>query len=375
MNSDNILEIFLVTAPGLEDLLCKEAIEKGFKKPVADKGGVTIKGTWSEVWRANLVIRGASKILVRIAAFRVMHLAQLDKRARRIPWSDYLSPKVPVRVEAVSKGSRIYHETAAAERIETAIHEELGAPIGTDTGINIKARIVDDLCTISIDSSGKLLHMRQHKVAVNKAPMRENLAALMLRHCGFKGKEPIVDPMCGSGTFVIEAAEIAMHLDPGRSRDFAFEQLAGFNDALWQQMRTRQKPTAPGFRFYGYDRDAGAIAMSKANAERAGVEGYTEFSQQPLSNLLPPEGPAGLVIINPPYGGRIGNKKSLYPLYQSIGKVLMERFSGWRVGLVTATEVLARKTGLPFTSVSAPISHGGIGIKVYSTDKLGEDTG
>lgn len=370
MNTNTDLEIFLVTSPGLEELLRQEAVEKGFKKPKADKGGVTIKGSWAEVWRANLVIRGASKVLVRIDAFRIVHLSQLDKRARRTPWAEILPKDITVHVEASSKGSRIYHEKAAAERIAKAIHEELGATIAADADVNIKARILNDMCTISIDTSGELLHKRGHKIAVNKAPMRENLAYLMLRESGFKGKETVVDPMCGSGTFVIEAAEVSVHINPGRSRHFAFEKLTSFDDKAWQEMRERQKPTIPSARFYGYDRDAGAIKMSKDNAARASVDAYTEFNQQPITSLMPPEGPPGLVFINPPYGGRIGDKTSLYPLYQSLGKTLMERFSGWRVGLVTSSEPLANQTKLPFSSKSAPISHGGIGVHVYSTDEL-----
>lgn len=370
MKEKTVLEIFLVTAPGLEDLLRKEAIEKGFKKPVADKGGVSIKGDWSDVWRANLVIRGASKILVRIATFRVVHLSQLDKRSRQIPWADVLRPETSIKVEASCKGSRIYHEKAAAERVANAIKEELGAPVSADADINVKVRILNDMCTISVDTSGELLHKRDHKVVVNKAPMRENLAALMLRQCGYKGKEPVVDPMCGSGTFVIEAAEIAAYLNPGRSRHFAFEKLVSFEPEAWKTLRTSQKSLSPPVRFYGFDRDAGAIAMSQTNATRAGVQKYTEFQEQSISDLIPPEGPKGLVIINPPYGGRIGNKKPLYPLYQSLGSVLKERFSGWRVGLITSSDILAKKTDLPFTLVSNPVSHGGIGIKIYSTDIL-----
>ncbi len=370
MKSEPKLEIFLVTAPGLEDLLCKEAMEKGFKKPVPDKGGVSIKGDWPEVWRANLVIRGASKILVRITTFRVVHLSQLDKRARQIPWAEILLPNTSIRVDASCKSSRVYHEKAAAERVAKAINEELGSPIATEADINIKVRILDDMCTISVDTSGELLHKRDHKTAVNKAPMRENLAALMLRQCGYRGKEPVVDPMCGSGTFVIEAAEIAAHLNPGRTRDFAFEKLVTFDKSAWKELRKDRQLPPPSIRFYGSDRDAGAIKMSEANAERAGISDFSEFREQSISDLTPPDGPKGLVIINPPYGGRIGNKKPLYPLYETLGKVLMERFSGWRVGVITSSEALANKTNLPFSTTSAPVSHGGITIKVYSTDVL-----
>lgn len=343
MSADKNLEIFLVTAPGLEYLLREEAVEKGFRKPVTEVGGVTVRGGWVDAWRANLEIRGASKVLVRIGAFRVQHLSQLDKRARAFPWGDILRPDVPVRVDVTCKNSRIYHSGAAIERIATAIQDELGAPISKDGEVSIKARIYDNLCTLSVDTSGDMLHKRGHKEAVNKAPMRENLAALMLRQCGYKGKEPVVDPMCGSGTFVIEAAEIAARLHPGRTRGFAFEKLANFDAEAWQDLRGRGNPFTPELRFYGSDQDAGAIRMSHANAERAGVGELCEFQEQSISDLVAPSGPPGLVIVNPPYGARIGNMKQLNALYRSLGQRLKEQFIGWRVGLVTSEDALAKK--------------------------------
>jgi putative N6-adenine-specific DNA methylase len=177
MSTDSDIEIFLVTFPGAEALLCAEARDKGFIDPTPIKGGVTVRGGWPEVWRANLELRGASRVLARVGAFRAFHLAQLDKRARRVAWGEILRPDVPVRVEAACKGSRIYHAGAATQRIEKAIHEELGAPISAEAEVVIKARIDDDLCTISIDTSGESLHKRNHKEAVHKAPMRETLAA------------------------------------------------------------------------------------------------------------------------------------------------------------------------------------------------------
>jgi putative N6-adenine-specific DNA methylase len=197
---DRNFEIFLVTAPGLESVLAAEAKAHGFKNPTVGKGGVTVEGGWPEVWRAHLELRGPARVLVRIASFRAMHLAQLDKRAHKLPWGEYLRADAPFRVEATSKASRIYHQGAAAQRIEKAIRDVVGAPVEEEAEIVVKARIDDDLCTISIDTTGESLHKRGHKVAVAKAPMRENLAALFLRQCGFDGTQPVLDPMCGSGT-------------------------------------------------------------------------------------------------------------------------------------------------------------------------------
>jgi putative N6-adenine-specific DNA methylase len=234
---DRDFEIFLVTAPGLESALAAEAKARGFKAPVAAKGGVTVRGGWPEVWRANLELRGPARVLVRIAGFRAMHLAQLDKRAHKVPWGEFLRADAPFRVEATCKASRIYHQGAAAQRIEKAIRDVVGSPVAAESELVVKARIDDDLCTVSIDTTGESLHKRGHKAAVAKAPMRENLAALFLRQCGYDGKEPVLDPMCGSGTFVIEAAEIAARLQPGRARRFAFEQLATFDNTAWQKLR------------------------------------------------------------------------------------------------------------------------------------------
>jgi putative N6-adenine-specific DNA methylase len=372
MTASSDFEIFLVTAPGLETALAAEAREKRFRDPKVVKGGVTVQGSWPEVWRANLELRGAARVLARVAEFRAMHVAQLDKRAHKVAWGEVLRGDQPFWVDAACRASRIYHEGAAVQRITKAISDTIGAPVAEDAAVVVKARIDDDLCTISVDTSGESLHKRGHKQAVAKAPMRENLAALFLRQCGFDGTEPVVDPMCGSGTFVIEAAEIAAGLQPGRSRRFAFEQLATFDAVAWNRLRAG-KPAGhrEGLKFTGSDRDAGAVAMSRANAERSGIAALTEFKQHAISDLVPPEGKPGLVIANPPYGGRIGDRKQLNALYRALGQTLLAKFSGWRVGIITNEEPLAAATGLPFKPPSDPVSHGGIRVRLFQTPPLG----
>ena len=215
------------------------------------------------------------------------------------------------------------------------------------------------------------LHKRGHKQAIGKAPLRETLASLILRRCGFDGRETVVDPMCGSGSFVLEAAERATGLQPGRSRRFAFELLPSFEAKAWSALRDANSHLQiPANHFYGYDRDAGAIAACDANAARAGVADCTSFKRQALSDLKAPAGPAGLVIVNPPYGQRIGEKKQLFGLYGALGKTLMTEFSGWRVGLVTSEAALAKATGLAFAPPGRSISHGGLNIMVFQTSTL-----
>jgi putative N6-adenine-specific DNA methylase len=287
-----------------------------------------------------------------------------------VGWSDVLRPQVPFRVEATCTASRIYHSGAAAQRIERAVCEELGAPAARDAQVCIKVRIEDDLCTIAIDSSGEMLHKRGNKEAVNKAPMRETLASLFLRDCGYAGNETILDPMCGSGTFVIEAAEIAAGLKPGRTRHFAFEQLTTFDASAWAKMRIGSPATRPALRFWGSDLDAGAVDIARANARRAGVEDLTTFSHLEVTEIMPPAGPPGLVIVNPPYGDRLGDKQRLAITYRALGQTLLNRFSGWRVGLVTSEPALAKATALPFGPIEGTVAHGGLRVTLFKTGPL-----
>ena len=367
-------EILLVTLPGLESYLYAEVCEQGFRKPKEMSGGVTIRGGWRDVWRANLVLRGASKVLARIGEFRAMHLAQLDKRARQFPWADYLTSAHSVKVEvSTNRQSKIYHQGAATQRLEAAIQGSLGAPIATsleEADILIKARIARNVVSLSIDTSGAPLHKRGHKQAMGKAPLRETIAAMTLRACGYNRREPVLDPMCGSGTYPIEAAEIAANLLAGRDRHFAFEKLVSYDADAVQAMKetwfTREiKP-----QFYGFDRNAKVIESARANAARGGVDGVCQFTAKSLSKLKRPEGPPGLVMVNPPYGIRIGNKRELFALYESFGEVMRAHFTGWRVGMIVADKPLAEATKLPWLPPSAPIPHGGLKIWLYQTGAL-----
>ncbi len=371
MKQDDGFEIFLAAPPGLEPVLCAEVRAKGFPRPRPVPGGVVTRGGWPEVWRANLWIRGAGRVLARIARFPAAHLAELDARARRVPWAALLRPDMPWRVEAACTGSRIYHTGAAEERIGNAIRAALGtAPAGGGAVVAVMARIERDLCTISLDTSGEALHRRGHKTEVNAAPLRETLAALFLMRCGYAGTEPLLDPMCGSGTFVIEAAEMAARLNPGRSRGFAFEHLVPFDAAAWARMRAVQSRRDPPALCHGSDRDAGAVAMSRANAARAGVAEGTVFRQATVGEVAPPPGPPGLVMVNPPYGHRLGDRGALVPLYRALGQALRGRFAGWRVGIVTAEPRLAQATGLPFLPPEAPVPHGGLRVSLFRTGIL-----
>lgn len=363
-------EIFCACPPGLEPMLEAEALQAGFKGAKATPGGITFAGLWPNVMRANLTLRGASRVLVRIASFRSFNLSQLEKQAREVDWSATLRSDVPVRVDVTTRKSKIYHAGAAKDRIERALSERLRAPLGGDDAIKLMVRIDNNLVTISVDTSGDPLHMRGTKQAVGKAPMRETLASLFLRMAGFDGTEPVLDPMCGSGTFVLEAAEQAAALLPGRARQFAFERLTSFMPERWAEMRAAQEQLYSDATFYGSDRNAGAVENAQANAARAGIDKLCRFNQGAISDLKRPEGPPGLVIMNPPYGERIGEKKQLFGLYAAIGTTLQAQFAGWRIAIFTTQSDLAHATKLPFAQTSAPIPHGGLKVRLYLTGPL-----
>lgn len=359
---------FLATKPGLEPVLAAEARALGLTVAAQDAGGVTCTGPLKDLWRANLCLRIPDRVMLRIAEFRAMHPAQLDKRARKIDWRGVLPEGARLRIEATCRASRIYHEGAARSRVEKAARAALGPAREEAPAFRLSLRILDDLCTVSLDTSGEPLHKRGHKQAVGKAPMRETLAAAFLTQCGYDGRETVVDPMCGSGTFPIEAAEIAAGLYPGRARSFAFQAMPGYDPSLFEALKSDALPTQA--RFFGSDRNDGAVAMASANAKRAGVGDACRFTRAAISDLARPDTAPGLILVNPPYGGRIGQRKLLFALYGSLGQVLKDRFKGWRLGLVTSDAGLAKATGLQLKG-GPEIPHGPLKIRLWQSGTLG----
>ena len=359
-------EIFIACVPGLENELLAEINKVGFKQTKLMVGGINFLGDWRDVWRANFYLRGATKVLVRFASFRVTHLAQLDKLSHKLNWSTLLRHGKSFRVETVCRKSKIYHSGAAAQRISKAISDKINAEEDPKSNVVIKTRISSDICTISLDSSGEGLHKRGYKIATGKAPIRETLAALFLQKMKFDGSQVVYDPMCGSGTIVIEAAEIALGLPAGRKRAFTFMELPSFKKSAYEKL-TKAPPKKIDLKFYGSDRDKGAIQNSIKNSITANVENFCHFKVCSISDVTAPTKEPGIVLVNPPYGNRISGRKKLFPLYRSLGQTLSERFIDWRIGIITSDPGLAKATGLKFQDISTAIDNGGIKVKLYET--------
>ncbi|MEL6914738.1 MAG: class I SAM-dependent RNA methyltransferase [Pseudomonadota bacterium] len=358
------LHLFFVCIPGLEDALQEEVTELGFGPASRVHGGVEIRGSWEDAWRANLWLRGATRVLVRLGSFPARTLSDLERRGAAFPWARYLAPREPVRLDVTCRKSKIAHAGAAAAKLERALRVA-HIPVAAQAAVTLKIRIERDACHVSVDTSGEGLHKRGHKEAVGKAPLRETMAALILRQAGYMPGEPLVDPFCGSGTIPLEAADIASGRAPGRARRFAFERLPSFNAARFRLLPRERAGVAA--RCFGYDRDAGAIRNAVANAARAGLD--CTFAAQPVGALEPPTDRPGLVICNPPYGTRIGEVKALHALYATLGERL-GAFEGWRVAILTSEAGLARATGLDFAPEGAAIAHGGLKVWLFQAGPL-----
>jgi putative N6-adenine-specific DNA methylase len=381
------LDLYAITAPGLEPVCQAELATLGIDGAVED-GGVAWHGPLESLYRACLESRTASRIVARAGTFRARTFPELERHAARLPWSSFLVPGTTAALRVTSRKSRLYHEGAVAERIARVLAANAGVNV-TDAAKGdpdsdgdaasagaaqlLVVRFFRDACTISVDAAGSLLHLRGYRQALARAPLRETLAAAMLLRSGWGATTPLVDPMCGSGTLAIEAALLARGIAPGLAspdrepRAYAFRQWPGFDGGTWHDVvnaaRARIRESA-GVPIVAGDRHGGAIAAATANAARAGVAADILFVQQPLSALTAP-GDGGHLVTNPPYGVRVGERRELRPLYSALGSVARERLRGWRVSFLSADHELAAATGLPLQELLAT-RNGGIPVRLLS---------
>ena len=379
---------FAVCAPGLEAFTARELKELGLrtaglpslsagdsavKGEGEGEGGVEFRGSFADLYRASLHLRTASRVWVQLGSFFADTFSDLGRRAKRIAWEEYLKPGVPVAMRVSCVRSKLFHSGAVAERIRGSIGARLGQvpPAGKlqeggerEIPPLLMVRLVENRCTINLDSSGELLHRRGYRLATAKAPLRETLAAGMLLASGWDFQAPLLDPFCGAGTIPIEAALMARRIAPGLRRRFAFMDWPGFDGAAWESLRAaagegRAESLPP---ILASDRDAGAVQAARENAERAGVAGGIEFSCRALSSVEPPPGP-GWVVTNPPYGVRLGTAEDLPKLYTRLGRVLRMKCPGWGVTMLCNSTGLLAATGLKF-DLGISTRNGGVKVRL-----------
>jgi putative N6-adenine-specific DNA methylase len=334
------------------------------EQPRIEDGGVAWDGDARSLMRANLWLRTASRVLVRVARFKADAFYELEKRAKRIPWEQYLPRGASPEFRVTTRKSRLYHSDAIAERFGNSVGR-VGGETGSGTQLFV-VRAVRDEFTISADTSGELLHMRGYRQAVGKAPLRETLAAALLLAADWDGDVPLVDPFCGSGTIPIEAALMARKIPPGINRQFSFMAWPSHDERSWstliEESAVHMRAASP-VRILGSDRDRGAIAAATANAIRARVADDIELSVRAISAIEPP-GEPGLVASNPPYGVRVSGGSDVRNLYAQLGKVLRERWDGCRIALYAPETRLIRQTEID-ASEAIRTSNGGIRVSAY----------
>jgi putative N6-adenine-specific DNA methylase len=360
-------------------LVGDELRESGIAVGAVDAAGVTFNATAAELLTANLWSRIASRIVVRIAHFTARDFATLERRAKAVDWSLVIPAASVVRLRVTCRKSRLYHSDAVAERVARAIESRVKGVRVDQRGVDddesddstqlIIVRFDHDECTISADSSGALLHRRGWRQAIAKAPLRETLAAAMLRACDWNGDCALVDPFCGSGTIGIEAALRARNIAPGLGRAFAMESWSGASRELSQQLRRDAASRAIDgltIPIVMSDRDAGACAAALSNAERAGVAGSVTIVQRALSDVdLETIADDGLVLTNPPYGQRLSEGADLRGLYSRLGDIV--RAGGnWHLAMLAPEQRLEVPLGMRLRKLFRT-SNGGIDVSLQTS--------
>jgi putative N6-adenine-specific DNA methylase len=383
--------LFVACAPGLEPLLVAELIELGIEGPAATAGGVGCFGDLAAIYRINVGCGLGLRVLERAAEFVVRDLSKLERVAGALEWERWLSPDRGVRVRAHAKRSRLYHTKAIAERIEHGIDKRMGGrvrfhvdaaqgPGGGEIGgggvgeaerepVLVQVRIVRDRCTVSVDTTGTLLHKRGWRAATGKAPLREDIARALLRLSGWRPGMALFDPLTGAGTLPIEAATIAAGLPPGIGRSFSCMSGADFDAELFESVRAqlRRSPDESNASLVGADRDAGVIESARANAVRANVADRVEFQQRSLGDEALPmlQGEGTALLANPPWGHRTGDVARLRDLYASLGHLAQRLPKPVHVAIVTSDPALAGATKLGLER-RVLTDHGGIKVGLWT---------
>ncbi|HKC42939.1 MAG TPA: THUMP domain-containing protein [Burkholderiales bacterium] len=339
------LQSFFATCPrGLEEALTRELHGIGARGTRAVGGGVHFQGEIAICWRANINSRIASRILWRVAEAPYANEHDIYEAALAVPWPERFHVGRTIRVDVAAIRSPVKSLEFVTLRVKDAVcdrfRESTGARPDVDTrgpDVRIHAFLGAGAVTFYLDTSGEPLWKRGWRARTGEAPIRENLAAGIIALTGWQPGEPFLDPMCGSGTFLIEAAGIALALAPGGRRAFGFEKLTGFDATLWHRLRDEARaselPRAP-LPIHGADLYGAELAKARAAIEGAGLTGVIQLKQANVLELSPPAS-AGALVANPPYGVRLGEDKELEAFYPKLGDALKARFAGWRCYIFT----------------------------------------
>ena len=362
-------DFFAVTAPGFEELCLAELAALGLNgRAVA--GGVEFAGRLPDGWLANLHLRTASRILMRAHAFQAAHFSELERQIGAFAWELFLKPGTLQKINVTTHRCRLHHTDAIAERVRDGIERRL-QPFGSAgpaaVGQQVFVRGTRDRFTVSIDSSGENLYLRGLKTHPGRAPLRETIAAAALMRGGFTGAETLLDPMCGTGTFSLEAALIAKNIPPGWFRDFAFMGWPGFRPRRWDHLRRKASEGVTALsspRIFASDIDPGACSALEASLRTHGLSDAAAVACRDFFTLNPQDvgDRPGVVVINPPYGRRLGKISESLELTRAIIARVRDHYPGWTFILVTPVGRDLLFAGIPVEVY--PFFHGGLSVNV-----------
>jgi putative N6-adenine-specific DNA methylase len=339
----------------------------------ASEGGVGFAGEMEICYRVNLHARIPSRVLWRIAQASYRDEDDVYRAVAALPWADYFASECTIRVNVAATRSPLTSLDFITLRIKDAVCDSFRASSGrrpsVDTAqpdVRVHAFFDPTSFTVYLDTSGEPLFKRGLRAAEAEAPLRENLAAGVLRLSGWTPDVPLLDPMCGGGTFLLEAADAALQRAPGLRRAFAFQKLTGFDAQGWvalcEQARATERAPVP-LAIFGSDLYGAALKVARENLARAGLERVVQLKQANVLEIGPPA-PFGVLVANPPYGVRLGEQHALAALYPKLGDALKQRFAGWRANLLTADLRLPKLIGLK-PARRVPLYNGALECRLY----------
>jgi len=349
------MKLLVKTLAGLEGVLARELDALGAKKVEPLVRAVACEGDLTLLYRANLELRSALRVLLPLAAFRVRNEDELYREIGRIDWSVHMDVDDTLAVDAVSNSQQLPHSKYVALKTKDAIVDQFRRRHGRRPSVDVKAptlrinvHVWREQCTVSLDSSGDSLHKRGYRTQALAAPINEVLAAGMILLSDWRRDGPFLDPMCGSGTILIEAALFAHHIPPQLHREhFGFMRWKTYDADRWNAVHRQARQAVQPFDhpLLGYDRDFGAVKVAQHNALAAHLEGKVHIERQRFERLEPPLGAPGLMMMNPPYDERMG-AGNINVLYSTIGDRLKQHFPGYEAWIISSNKEALKHVGL-----------------------------
>jgi putative N6-adenine-specific DNA methylase len=373
----NYNQFFATTFMGLEQVLAKELMAIGAKDIKIASRGVGFKGDLEIMYKANLWLRTAHRVLFQIAEFDAADRDALYKGVKAVNWGEHMTLEMTLAVDTVGTNANLIHTQFTSRVVKDGVVDWFRERTGDRPSVDFKnpdlklsAKISDDRCILSWDTSGERLHQRGYRPGFGgPAPLKENLAAGLLLLSEFDGTDALIDPMCGSGTILIEGALIAKNIAPGLlGRRFAFSRHKSFNMRMWANLQSDAKNEIreiDGCPIIGFDISGDAVRAAKTAATGAGVDDIIRIKRAPLKDL--PTFKSGMVVTNPPYGERLGEINQLADLYTLLGDSLKHKCTGMSAHIITASKFLAGKVGLR-TSRRDPVWNGPLECRLLHYD-------